>query len=408
MAETNKKRVVYFVPEFPRISETFIERELAKLIDLDHLAITILALSKASGSTSSAVLAHTVYNRLSPADVVYGLAYLLTRPRQAYYCLKLALELPKQSLWARVYFFSKTLGYTHILAGLKPQHIHAHFLAWPSTTVLMAAHLLGIPFSISAHARDVFVEGELVTHKIKTAKFISICNSYAYTKAVELAGATVDSSRIKLIYHGLDPQMFDSPPTTPRLTESATCPALFLGGTRLVEKKGLKYMIEASRLLRDRGIVHRVDLVGPGDLYVTLGNLIADLKLQDTVFIHGGGKGTPFKEVLDYYKKADLFVFPAIETGSGDVDGVPTVVIEAAMAKLPIITTAAGGITDLIEDGVTGIIIAQKDPEAIANSVERLLADKGLAANLAQTAYAKAVTMFDLAKNIGQLESLLV
>jgi glycosyltransferase involved in cell wall biosynthesis len=166
-------------------------------------------------------------------------------------------------------------------------------------------------------------------------------------------------------------------------------------------------MIEASKILHDKGIAHRVDLVGPGDLYQDLDKMIGDIGLRDTVFIHGSGKGTPFKEVLEYYKVADIFVLPSIETDAGDVDGVPTVCIEAAMAKLPIVSTNAGGITDLIEDGVTGIIVEQKNPQAIAESVEKLLSDKELADKLSLKAYSKAVQMFDITKNTGELESML-
>ncbi len=398
-----KKRVLYFVPEFPRISETFIEREISKLVDWGNLDITVLSLSKATGSTSSTVLSHAVYRRLKFGDFLGGLAYLFTRPQDVKRCFKLVLELPNKGLFSKIYFLLKSLGYTKIIENLKPNHIHAHFLSWPSTTVLIESHILKIPFSISAHARDVFMEGELVAQKIKSAKFVSICNSFARNKALEIAGSGVDESKVKLIYHGIDPKMFDTPPKMPRWY----VPAIFLGGTRLVEKKGLKYMIKASKILRDRGIAHRVDLVGPGDLYNELIKMLDDLGLQDTIFIHGNGKGTPFAEVLEYYKVADVFVLPSIETGKGDADGVPTVVIEAAMAKLPIVSTSAGGITDLIEDGVTGVIIPQRDSQAIADAVQKLLSDKELASKLGQNAYNKAVQMFDINRNIGELEKLL-
>jgi glycosyltransferase involved in cell wall biosynthesis len=197
--------------------------------------------------------------------------------------------------------------------------------------------------------------------------------------------------------------MFDTPPKMPKWN----VPAIFLGGSRLVEKKGLKYMIEASKILQGIGVAHRVDLVGPGDLYNELCKMIGDLGLRNTVFIHGDGKGTPFAEVLDYYKVADVFVLPSIETGEGDADGVPTVCIEAAMARLPIVSTSAGGITDLIEDGVTGLVVPQRDSQAIAGAVQKLLSDRELANKLGQTAYNKAVEMFDITKNVGQLEKLL-
>jgi glycosyltransferase involved in cell wall biosynthesis len=404
MESVQKKRVVYFVPEFPRLSETFIEREISKLIEWNNLDIAVLSLSKATGSTSEEVLKRTVYKRLSVMDVFSGLGYLITCPKEMVRCYKLALELPNRSFFSKMYFLLKSLGYTKIIADLGPQQVHAHFLSWPSTTALFASQILHIPFSVSAHARDVFMEGELIAQKIKAAKFVSICNSYAYKKALELAGEGVDTTKVKLIYHGIDPKMFEGRSQMPKWN----VPAIFLGGTRLVEKKGLKYMIEASKILRDRGIAHRVDLVGLGDLYEELVKLIDSLNLQNTVFIHGEGKGTPFKEVLEYYKVADIFVLPSIETGAGDVDGVPTVVIEAAMAKLPIISTNAGGITDLIESGVTGLIVEQRNPQAIADGIEKLLADKALADKLTQSAYIKATQMFDISKNIGELENLLI
>lgn len=385
------------MPEFPRISETFIEREVAQLIDWGKLDITVLALAKATGSTSEKVLARTIYRRINLPDLLGGLFYLITKPGKV-------MKAWRQASAINPYFFAKSLGYTKIIAGLKPQHLHAHFFSWPSTIALIASTILDLPFSVSAHARDVFLESELLTQKINSAKFVSICNSAARSKALELAGPGVDESKVKLIYHGVNPKLFTEPAAKPKWN----VPAIFLGGTRLVEKKGLKYMIEASKLLHDKGIAHRVDLVGPGELYQELKNMITDLNLSEVVYLHGNGKGTPFNEVLEFYKLADIFVLPSIETGEGDADGVPTVCIEAAMAKLPIITTNAGGITDLIEDGVTGLIVAQKDPEAIATAIQKLLADKVLADQLAQNAYHKAGQMFNIAQNIGALEQLLL
>jgi glycosyltransferase involved in cell wall biosynthesis len=99
---------------------------------------------------------------------------------------------------------------------------------------------------------------------------------------------------------------------------------------------------------------------------------------------------------------------PSIETSKGDVDGVPTVVIEAAIAGLPIITTDAGGITDLIVNNDTGIIVPQKDPEALANQIEHLLSHPEIRKSLGMNANKKAGKMFDLDTNIRELENLLL
>lgn len=392
-----KKRVLYFIPEFPKLSETFIEREVSKLIELDNLNIQVLSLAKASGTTSESVRNRTIYKRLRVLDVVKGLLYVFTKTKKVREAW--GLTSPKG-----YYFFIKALGYTNVISSLKPRHIHVHFFSWPSTTTLIASLILDLPFSVSGHAKDVFVEGEFIKQKVEKAIFVTICNSFAYQKAREIAGADLDASKIKLIYHGIDPKMFEEPATKPKWE----VPAIFLGGTRLVEKKGLRYMIEASKILIDKGIAHRVDLVGPGELYKELQQMIENLGLQQVVFIHGEGKGTPFKEVLEYYKRANIFVLPSIETGSGDADGIPNVCVEAAMARLPIISTDAGGITDLVENGGSGIIVEQRNPKAIAEAIQKLMADGSLANKLSQNAYIKAVEMFDINKNVGKLESLLI
>lgn len=398
-----KKKVLYFIPEFPRISETFIEREVSRLIELGNLDINILSLSKASGSTSEKVLNKTIYKRLNYKELFLGMLYILKKPQPCFECLKILMSAKNKSLPSKIYFFIKALGYTKIISDLKPNHIHAHFLSWPSTTALIASKILNIPFSISAHAKDVFVEGELVAAKVNAAKFVSICNSFAYNKALDIAGNNVDKSKIKLIYHGIDAKIFDTPPQMPKWDTTA----IFLGGTRLVEKKGITYMVQASKILKEQNIKHRVDLVGPGDQYEQILKMIKDLDLEDTIFVHGEGKGMPFSQVLEFYKIADIFVLPSIETNKGDADGVPTVCIEAAMAKLPIVATNAGGITDLVEDNVSGIIVPQRDPVAIANAIKNLMQNKDLAQRLAQNAYNKATQMFDIEKNIKALEELL-
>jgi colanic acid/amylovoran biosynthesis glycosyltransferase len=397
------KRVLYFIPEFPRISETFIEREVAKLIELSTLDITILSLAKASGTTSQKVYERTQYRRINWLTCFLALGYFFLKPHRVITSFKRYFQGNNSSVLKKLHLFLKSVAYTKLIENQKPEHIHVHFFSWPSSTVMIASTILEIPYSISGHAKDVFLEGELIKEKLKTCKFMSICNSYAYNKTLEVAGESSDTEKIHLIYHGVDPKVFEGKSLLPKVT----VPRIFLGGTRLVEKKGITYMIEASKLLLDKGILHQVDLVGPGELYDQLTDQTKKLGLEKTVLVHGEGKGTPFSEVLEYYKVADVFVLPSIETKDGDVDGVPTVVIEAAMAKIPIISTNAGGITDLITDNVTGILVPQKDPTAIAEAIEKLLTDRPFAEKLMTNAYNKAIGMFDLEQNIGKLESLL-
>ena len=393
MAQTTKKRIVYFIPTFPGLSETFIEREVSKLVDLGNLDVHIVSLNRGKGKTSEKVLALTEYQRLTWATSFSAIRYFFTRSKQVLEAFKIVKN---------PYLLLKSLGYTKKFQNLKPDNLHAHFFSAPSTSVIVASIILGIPFSISGHARDVFVEGTLIREKVRRATFASICNGFAWKKCVEIAGEDL-KGKIRLIYHGIDTHLFE----LPAKKEKPSRPVIFMGGTRLVEKKGITYMLQASKILLERGLDHQLELVGAGPLLDDVRTEIIESNLQDNVFIHGNGEGMPFEEVKEFYKIADIFVLPSIETAEGDADGVPTVVIEAAIARVPIITTNAGGITDLVEDGITGLLIPQKDAKAIADAVLVLLMDPQLRSLLRQNAYNKAAEMFNIEKNAAELEKLL-
>ncbi len=399
-----KKKLLYFVPEFPRLTETFIEREISKLIEFDNLDIVVFSLAKASGAMSENVKDKVVYQKLTWRASFLAGFYFFTRTRAVLDAWKLVWDDKTKSVIKRAYLFLKGVGYTKLFERYNPEHIHVNFLSDPSTIALIVSKILNIPFSISAHAKDVFVDGTLISEKAREAKFITVCNENTWRKVVEEANKERASGKVRLIFHGIEAQkVFIGTPDIKKPDR----PMIFLGGTRLVEKKGIKYMVEASRILKDRGIEHQVDIVGPGPLYEELMVQIKELGLEDTVIIHGEGKGTPFKLVAQYYQIADIFVLPSIVTQEGDVDGVPTVVIEAALAHLPMVTTSAGSITDLVTADA-GILIPDKDAVAIADAVEKLLSDKDLAKRLGDTAHKKASEMFNLERNVGELESLLL
>jgi colanic acid/amylovoran biosynthesis glycosyltransferase len=397
------KKVLYFIPEFPRLTETFIEREVSKLIELGNLDIGVFSLKKASGKMSDNVAIVTNYKRLDVKTLIESFRYKFTKTSKVVEAWKLIYRDSSRSIFSSAYFFIKALGYTRLFEKYGPDHIHAHFLSDPSSIALVASTVLGIPFSVSGHARDVFVEGTLIPEKAERAKFIAICNKAAYEKCLELAGEK-HAGKISLIYHGVDPNAIFS---TELKKQKPTRPLIF-SAARLVEKKGLAYLIDASKILRERGVDHEIRIAGPGPLYWMLSEKISSMKLQDSVIIEGNGKGVPFDEISQFYRIADIFVLPSIDTDAGDADGVPTVVIEAALAKLPIVTTDAGSITDLVADKETGLIVPQKDPQALALAIEKLISDVPARQRIGEEARRRAEEMFDINNNISDLERLLL
>jgi glycosyltransferase involved in cell wall biosynthesis len=405
-----KKKVLIFVPEFPRLTETFIQREISKLIELGNLDIKVFSLKKASGGLFDNVTSHVIYKRLDFLSLFKGLCFFLFRYPGRFIRAKLFImgaesgENVRYNFFSKAALFVKSIGYAYLFSQEQPDHIHANFMTWPSTMAMISSKLLNIPYSISAHAKDVMVEGEFFKSKVETAEFISICNRFAFASCIEQSGKE-DPKNVLLQYHGIEPERaFD----VEKEVEKPEVPLLFNGGSRLVEKKGQKYLIKAAKILEEKGYDFELHIAGPGPLYDELFAQIKDLGLTDKVFIHGEGKGVPFDTVVSFLKASDVVVQSNINTGSGDADGVPTFVIESALMGKPIVSTDAGSITDLIQDKKTGIVVEQRNVEALAGGIEKILNDKDLAEKLGREAKAKAESMFDLEKNVKELEALLL
>ena len=394
----SRKKILVFVTRFPVLTETFIERELSKLVDRNAVDLVVVALRKGDGSVSENLKDKVFYKRQGLLDVPGFLVYFF---RNFSTVPSLFREL-EGGFIKKTFILLKSIGYAKYFSAFHPDLILAHFMSEQSTIALIASKVTGIPFAISAHARDVTVSAENVSQKVKCAKFVTVCNKNAFDYLVKLVG--VNSGNIYLSSHGID---FNK--TNPKAVGGVEKPdkTLILSVGRLIEKKGLKYLIEASKTLKDRGLEHLVYIIGPGLLYGELLEEIKNLGLEDTVKILGEGKGLSQAETLKYFKTADIFAFPSIQTEEGDVDGVANVLLEAAAFRLPIVATDAGSTGELIINRETGIVVAQKDSKGLADALESIIKDKSLGERLGLAVYNKVLENFDLDKNILKLEGLL-
>lgn len=153
---------------------------------------------------------------------------------------------------------------------------------------------------------------------------------------------------------------------------------LFVG--RLEEKKGVRYLIEAMPTIIKRFPEARLDVVGDGGLAHELRTLATQLDLGEKVAFHGS---QPHKNLPKFLQGADIFVSPSINTPD-DVEGMPTTILEALAAQLPVVATDAGGVKDVIKHTVTGLIVKQADSSAISDAVIELLTDEALRAKIAK------------------------
>jgi len=275
------------------------------------------------------------------------------------------------------------------------KHIHCHFAMDNSTSAMFISDLSSIPFSFTTHALDIFVYPYLLKEKKEKAKFISTISSY--NKQFLKKGYEIDSNKIEIVHCGIDIDRF-------RPDKMNHDDFNILSVARLVEKKGLDYLIDSCYLLKQRGIDFKCILVGGGPLERTLSCKINEFGLKNVVRMDGN---LPQSQLDDLFRKADVFILPSIITENGDRDGIPVSLMEAMSMEIPVISTRVSGIPELIENGISGLLVEEKSSEELANAVTRLLDDPRLRAELGENGRKRIINDFNLRKEVSKLHDLI-
>lgn len=396
---STKKKVLVFIPEFPVLTETFIERELAKLAERDNIKLTVFSLAKGSGEISPVLQPLVKYKRISSVDVFFSVLFSIFAKKR----VNKAKEILKStglSAAKRRRLLMKGMGYARVFALHRPDFIIAHFMSEASTVAMVAATVLGVPYAISAHAKDVTVNPHCMKQKVENAAFVLICNKHAYDACVKSVDPEF-AGKVLLKYHGLEIRDFER-------TDPQNEVPVILNIARLEEKKGHSYLFEAARMLYEEGFKFKLIVVGPGSLYPELSDYIVTHGLMDVVDILGGGEGLPFSETKRFYDRADIFAFPGINTEEGDADGIANVLLESAASRLPIVATDSGSTTEFLQDGASALIVPQRDSAALAVAMKKLITDKEMARRLSDAAYQKVSADFNIFNTAAIIEELIL
>ena len=289
------------------------------------------------------------------------------------------------------------------LAALAPlrgvRHLHAHFGTAATTVAMLAGQLTGIPYSFTAHAKDIYhesVDRALLTQKIRRASFVVTVSEYNRRHLAALAGEAL-AGKILRLYNGIDLTRFRPDPAIEREA------SLILAVGRLVEKKGLHHLVHACRLLADWKRSFRCLIVGDGPERPSLSERIGALGLNDRVMLMGAHTQEWLLETL---KRATVLVLPSVVSATGDRDGLPTVLLEALGVGLPAISTAVAGIPEIIDHEETGLLVPPADPERLARALQELLTRPALRQRLGRQGRSKAENAFDIRKNAAVLRDL--
>jgi len=283
-----------------------------------------------------------------------------------------------------------------VLSRSPADHLHAHFASTPTRVALFAHRLSGIPYTFTAHAKDIFVSDlEAFRVKLEGARAVVTCTQYNRDFLSKQYGPLCDG-KLHCIYHGLDISQFKF--SLSRRDEAGE--PVILSVARLVEKKGLEDLIIAADILRRPGRTFKVEIIGSGPLRDPLKAHAQRLGLADRVSLVGA---QAHDAVCLAYQRASVFVLPCVVASNGDRDGIPNVLLEAMASGVPVVSTPVSGIPELIESGVNGILVPQHDARSLADAIERLLASRELRDRLARAARTKLESAFSLDSGAEQL-----
>ncbi len=398
-AHQRRQHIGVLVKMYPKLSETFI---LEEILGLERLGIS---LSLYSLTPSSDAIAHPdvarVKARCAQLPAVSGLAFLSYAYRHC------ALLLTSRSGYGRAVDHAWRRG----VQGLKDllragwlayemrrdgvMHLHSHFISEPADIADLVSRILTIPFSISAHAKDIYLSApDDLRRRLESARFTVTC-----TRAnLDQLSALSPVASIHRLYHGVDHQVFH--PSRRRTNDGVP---LIVSVGRLRIKKGLDCLIDACAILRDQGQPLLCVIVGYGEEHDRLCDQIAELSLDERIRL--AGKLTR-EQVIEAYARASVYVQPARIAADGDRDGIPNVLLEAMAMGLPVVASAVSGIPELVNDGINGLLVPPDDPGKLAQAIMRVIQDPGFAQALGEQARIAVIESFDNDRNLPVLRDL--
>jgi glycosyltransferase involved in cell wall biosynthesis len=392
-------RLAYVIGTYPSLTTTFIDREI-ELLRRWGVTVQVVSLRRPRQGLSEDQrwLQHGVRYVLParPFAVLTSHArFLFTRPRAYLAALLHVVGRPHPSVRHRGRSLMHVAMAVHVAKlvqdGPEIDHVHAHFVDRATTVAMVVSRLLGLPYSATAHANDIYVEPVLLPEKLRRASFVATCTRY---NAEHLASIGADGAEVVCVHHGLDLAAY-----RPDRAARATVPTV-LTVAQLKPKKGLLDLVDACAELHRRGHAFRCEIVGEGPLRAELEARIRARELGDVVQLLGA---LDHPTVVEHYRRAELFVLPCVTGPDGDRDGIPNVILEAMAMELPVVSTRHSGIPEAVEDGGSGLLVAPHDQEALVDAMAQLLVDPDLGRRLGRRGREIVRDSFDIAANAGRL-----
>ena len=402
MTHSSTPHVAYVVKRYPRFSETFIVNEI-----LAHEAagtrVTIFSLRPGTDthfqdvvSRVKAPVHYLPHGHLRAEDFWRTLQRAMhALPGADRVLAQTPISSDGREPVSRMVHQAMILALEVHARGI--DHLHAHFATSATGVASLAARLAGIEYSFTAHAKDIFheeVDEDDLGRKLAGARSVVTVSDFNVEDLRRRFGD--DAREVRRIYNGLDLSEFPFEPC------SGT-PGRIVAAGRLVEKKGFDVLVDACALLRDRGVSFECRIVGSGEEEESLRTRIQGVGLEGVVQMTGP---LPRTGVIREMRGASVFAAPCVEGSDGNRDGLPTVLLEAMALGIPCVSTRVTGIPELVEDGVTGLLLDPRDTVGLADALQRLLPAPREAAALVHAARRRIEEDFDIHRNAARIRDL--
>jgi glycosyltransferase involved in cell wall biosynthesis len=401
------KTIVVLLKGYPRLSETFIAQELLGLEKAGY-QLELVSMRRPTDKKR-----HPVHDEIR-APVHYLPEYLHLEPRRVLKALLKVSAKPGFLEAAKVFLrdlpkdFSRNrfrrFGQAAVLAAEWPSQatwLHVHFIHTPASVGRYASLIGNIPWSVSAHAKDIWTSRPWdLTDKLAAARWAVTCTRAGFDRLNELA----ERPNVHLSYHGLDLDRFPHFESARPLRDGSdpADPVRILSVGRAVEKKGYDVLLEALARI-PAGLAWTFTHVGGGDELARLKALAESLGIAERITWKGA---LDQRVILQHYRDADLFALACRITADGDRDGLPNVLVEASSQALPIVSTGISGIAELFKTEENGLLVSSEDVGALATALERMIREPALRQRLGKTAEERVRRDFDYHSSIGDLKRL--
>lgn len=378
--------VAYLAPEIPALSATFVYEEI---YGLERRGVRVVPYSvhvpgsPAKGQDALVGRVTVLYGGKPLLELMLGLAGLPLMGARAFLAMRYlladmgALGWFQLASWKLAYQFFAGVRLAGSMQKAGCTHLHIHFAHVPTQIGMYASVLSGIPFTVTAHANDIFERGVLLkTKAARATRFFTISGH----NIRHLRGLGIPAEQLDIVRCGVSLKADTTP--VGRRVQGGVVHIGSLG--RMVEKKGFDVLIRAVALLKQRGRAVMLHLAGDGPLREELLALVQTLGVAQEVVFEGS---MPHSRVSAWMKELDIFALACKQDKAGDMDGIPVVLMEAMSQALPVVSTRLSGIPELVVHEQTGLLAAPADAQDFAEQLERLMTSAALTETLVRQAF---------------------